>query len=190
MPWTLRLEVTFQHAHKTRWVTVSLGWLPLRLPDTQLDLWALVAYAPDFRRQIILLTNIPIDNAQVAEQVHTRWRFRRRIEHACRFHQEQGPDVKDMRVQTAEWMRRVFVLVLLAALFVYYIDQTWPPQAVFWLRRSGWQALPEHRCRRPLRPAHRHQCGLAGPYLHPIRPSSSYSQAQGDLQVITTNFGA
>jgi hypothetical protein len=42
-----------------------------------------------------------------------------------------------MRVQTVERMRRVFALVLHAALFVYHIDQTWPQQAVFWLRRLG-----------------------------------------------------
>ena len=54
-----------------------------------------------------------------------------------RFDQEQGLDVEDMRVQTVERMRRVFVLVLLAALFVYHIAQTWPHQAVLWLRRLG-----------------------------------------------------
>jgi hypothetical protein len=137
VPWTLQLEVAFHHAHKTRRVTVSLGWLPLRLPDTQQRLWALVAYDPDFRRQIMLLTNIPIDNAQVAEYVYTQWRCRPRIEQTYRFDQEQGLDVEDMRVQTVERMRRLFVLVLLAALFVYYIDQTWPHQAVVWLRHLG-----------------------------------------------------
>lgn len=137
VPWALRLEVAFQHAHETRRVTVSLGWLPLRLPDTQQRLWALVAYDPDFRRQIILLTNIPIDNAQAAQHVYTQWRCRPRIEHTYRFDQEQGLDVEDMRVQTVERMRRLFVLVLLAALFVFYSDQTWPRQAVIWLRRLG-----------------------------------------------------
>jgi hypothetical protein len=137
VPWTLRLQVAFHHAHKTRRVTVSLGWLPLRLPDTQQRLWALVAYDPDYRRQIILLTNVPLTTPEMAEQVYTQWRCRPRIEHTYRFDQEQGLDVEDMRVQTVERMRRVFVLVLLAALFVYYIDHTWPQQAVFWLRRLG-----------------------------------------------------
>ena len=137
VPWTLRLAVTFQHARKTRRTTVDLGWLPLRLPDTHQRLWALVAYDRDLRRQIILLTNIPITNLLDAEQVYTQWRSRPRIEHTYRFDQEQGLDVEDMRVRTLERMRRVFVLVLLAALFVYCIDQTWPQQAVLWLRQLG-----------------------------------------------------
>jgi len=34
-------------------------------------------------------------------------------------------------------MRRVLVLVLLAALFVYCIDQTWPRPVVLWRRQLG-----------------------------------------------------
>ena len=137
VPWSLQLAVTFQHARHARHTTVELGWLPLRLPDTQQRLWALVAYDRDLRRQIILLTNIPIENAADAEQVYHQWRQRPRIEHTYRFDQEQGLDVEDMRVHTLERMRRVFVLVLLAALFVYVVDQSWPRQALFWLRQLG-----------------------------------------------------
>lgn len=137
VPWRLHLQVTFQHARRMRRVTVNLGWLPLRLPDTQQQLWALIADDPDDQRQIILLTNVPLTTPEVAEQVYTQWRCRPRIEHTYRFDQEQGLDVEDMRVQTLERMRRVFVLVLLAALFVYYIAHTWPHQAVVWLRRLG-----------------------------------------------------
>ena len=42
-----------------------------------------------------------------------------------------------MRVQTLERMRRIFVLLLLAALFVYHIAHAWPHQMVLWLRRLG-----------------------------------------------------
>ena len=45
--------------------------------------------------------------------------------------------MEDMRVQTLERMRRVFVLVLLAALFVYHVAHAWPQQRVLWLRRLG-----------------------------------------------------
>ena len=137
VPWSLRLAVAFQHARKIRRTTVSLGWLTLRLLESQQRIWALVAYDLDLHRQIILLTNIPIANSQDAEQVYTQWRGRPRIEHTYRFDQEQGLDVEDMRVHSLERMRRLFVLVLLAALFVYFIDKTWPRQAVLWLRRLG-----------------------------------------------------
>lgn len=137
VPWTHRLQVAFRHARTTRRVTVRLGWLQLRIPETQQIVWALVIRDPDLQRRLILLTNIPSASAQEAETVYTEWRFRPRIEHTYRFDQEQGLDVEDMRVRTLERMRRIFVLVLLAALFVYHIDHSWPRQAVFWLRRLG-----------------------------------------------------
>jgi hypothetical protein len=137
VPWSSHLQVAFQHAHKVRRVTVRLGWLPLRLPNSQQRIWALVAYDPDCQRQLILLTNLPITDAQTAEDIYAQWRCRSRIEHTYRFDQEQGLDIEDMRVRTLERMRRVFILVLLAALFVYFIDHSWPQQAVCWLRRLG-----------------------------------------------------
>jgi hypothetical protein len=42
-----------------------------------------------------------------------------------------------MRVQTLERMRRIFALVLLAALPVYYIAHAWPQPMVLWLRHLG-----------------------------------------------------
>lgn len=137
VPWSHHLQVAFRHARTTRRVTVRLGWLQLRIPETQQVVWALVIRDPDRPRRIILLTNIPITSAQDAETIYTEWRFRPQIEHTYRFDQEQGLDVEDMRVRTLERMRRIFVLVLLSALFVYHIDHTWPRQAVFWLRRLG-----------------------------------------------------
>ena len=51
--------------------------------------------------------------------------------------QEQGLDVEDLRVRTLERMRRLFALVLLAAQFVFHLNQQWPLQAVLWLRKLG-----------------------------------------------------
>jgi hypothetical protein len=42
-----------------------------------------------------------------------------------------------MRAHSLEAMRRLFVLVLLTALFVAHIDHTWPAPAVSWLRSLG-----------------------------------------------------
>jgi hypothetical protein len=137
VPQLLKLRVTFTHARKVRHAEIALGWLMIRLLDTKQVLWALVAHDPDYNSDLVLLTNIPIRTAVEAEAVYTEWRYRPQIEHTYRFDQEDGLDVEDMRVQTLERMRRLFVLVLLAALFVYHVDHTWPQHMLLWLRRLG-----------------------------------------------------
>ena len=137
VPQPLKLRVTFAHARKVRRVDIALGWLMIRLLDTKQVLWALVAHDPDYNRDLVLLTNIPIRTAAEAKAVYTEWRYQPQIEHTYRFDQEDGLDVEDMRVQTLEPMRRLFVLVLLAALFVYHLDHTWPQHMLLWLRHVG-----------------------------------------------------
>ena len=89
-------------------------------------LWALVADDPDYDRDLVLLTSIPVRTAAEAQGVCTEWRYRPQIEHTYRFDQEDGLDVEDMRVQTLERRRRVFAPVLMAALFVYQLAHVWP----------------------------------------------------------------
>jgi hypothetical protein len=110
--------------------------LNLRVATHQ-ALWAVVAHNPSDDHDLVLLTNIPVRTAAEAQAVYTEWRYRPQIEHTYRFDQEAGLDVEDMRVQTLERMRRLFVLVLLAALFVYHIGHTWPQHTILWLRRLG-----------------------------------------------------
>ncbi|MGQ9598301.1 MAG: hypothetical protein ACUVWZ_02685 [Anaerolineae bacterium] len=137
VPLSLKFRVAFTHARKVRHVDLELGWLMIRLPNTHQVLWALVAHDPDYDRDLILLTSIPLRTAAEAQAVYTEWRYRPRIEHTYRFDQEAGLDVEDMRVQTLERMRRVFALVLMAALFVYHVAHVWPHRMVLWLRRLG-----------------------------------------------------
>jgi len=136
-PLRIRLRVTFTHARKVHRVKIALGWLRLRLPETHQRLWAVVAHHPDDDHDLVLLTNIPVRTAAEAQAVYTEWRYRPQIEHTYRFDQEAGLDVEDIRVQTVERMRRLFVMVLLAALFVYHIGHSWPQQTILWLRRLG-----------------------------------------------------
>jgi hypothetical protein len=96
-----------------------------------------VAHYPDDDHDLVLLTNIPVRTTAQAQAVYAEWRYRPQIEHTYRFDQEAGLDVEDMRVQTVERMRRLFVMVLLAALFVYHIGRNWPQHMVLWLRRLG-----------------------------------------------------
>jgi hypothetical protein len=130
-------RVAFSHAGRTRWVTLSFGRLACRLPDTQQALWVLVVHSPNRDRDLLLITNVPLTSQRVMREVYEDWRLRSRIEHGYRFDQEQGLDLEDLRVQTLERMRRLFVLVLLAAQFVFFINGTWPREAILWLRDLG-----------------------------------------------------
>lgn len=137
VPFTHTFRVTFNHARKKRRAQVKVGWLTLRLPDTQQRLWAVVIYDPPLDRTLVLLTNVPLFTIADVRQVYEDWRLRTRIEHGYRFDQEQGLDVEDMRVQSLEAMQRLFVLVLAAAQFVFYLIDSWPPRAVLWVRELG-----------------------------------------------------
>lgn len=130
-------RVAFMHAGQTRLVTLSFGRLACRLPDTPQRLWVLVIHSPTREYDLLLITNVPLTSQRVMRQVYEDWRLRSRVEHGYRFDQEQGLDLEDLRVQTLERMRRLFVLVLLAAQFVFFINGTWPRDAILWLRELG-----------------------------------------------------
>lgn len=135
--WQVTYQVLFQHAGRSHLAKLKMGWFLIRLRETHQQLWVLVA-EDDFQdKTLVLLTNIPLDNAEIAKQVYADWRLRGRIEHGYRFDQEQGLDVEDLRVRTLERMRRVFALVLLAAQFVFVLAKLWPAEAVRWLRMLG-----------------------------------------------------
>lgn len=138
--------VSFTHARQVHTVKMGFGWLQVRLRDTQQVLWVLVAHDEKRERDLILLTNVPLTHARSVRAVYRDWRLRSRIEHGYRFDQEQGLDVEDMRVQTLERMRRLFILVLLAAQFVCYSHRAWAQPATDWLRRLGGAlGLPQDR---------------------------------------------
>ncbi len=135
--WQVTFQAAFQHAGRTRLAKLQMGWFHIRLPDTHQKLWVLVAEDDLEKRTLVLLTNVPIRKHLTAQQLYNDWRLRGRIEHGYRFDQEQGLNVEDVRVHTLERMRRIFALVLLAAQFVFHLNQHWPPQAVLWLRKLG-----------------------------------------------------
>jgi hypothetical protein len=137
VPFETTFQVAFTHAGRTRLAKLSLGWFLIRLPDTHQQLWVLVAEDTTEDRTLVLLTNVPLIDLQHVKAVYEDWRLRGRIEHGYRFDQEQGLDVEDMRVRTLERMRRLFALVLVAAQFVFYLMETWPAKAVYWLRILG-----------------------------------------------------
>jgi hypothetical protein len=128
--------------------TIGVGWLEVRLPETNRRLWAVVAEEYDraaeqeeeeaaARCTLVLLTDVAVANADDARALYTDWRSKRRIEHGYRFCQEAGLDVEEMRVWSLERMRRLFILVLLAMQFVMHLMERWPKVAVRWLRQLG-----------------------------------------------------
>lgn len=143
-------EVEFHHAGKTRPATVKLGWAKIRLPQTDFAMGALIVQTlfededtnplseeEEDIRTIVLLVGKPIQGMNEAKEAYDDWRLRSRVEHVYRFDQEQGVDVEDVRVQTLERMRRQFALVLTAVTFIFSLIDTWPEEAVTWLRRLG-----------------------------------------------------
>lgn len=141
VPFEAEWVVEFKHAGYTRQAALQIGWLRVRLPESERDLWVLVAFEAGTEeakeRTLVLLTNVPIQSVEEAQSIYSDWRLRARIEHGYRFDQEAGLDVEDMRVQTVERMRRLFALVLVAAQFVFHLMEKWPSQAVQWLREVG-----------------------------------------------------
>lgn len=167
---THNFRVTFTHARQVRLAALDIGWFRFRLPGTAQDLWAIVAYEAAKDRTLVLLTNVPLTTITAVRTVYNDWRQRGRIEHGYRFDQEQGLDVEDMRVQTLARMQRLFILVLAAAQFVFFLIDAWPPSAVHWLRLLGGKL------------------GLAndldGPYLV-LRGLSALFQTLGTLSFLT-----
>jgi hypothetical protein len=137
IPFEFEQKVVFTHARKIRRVRTGFGWLQIRLLDTHQILGLVVAHSFDDDHNLILLTNVPLKRASQVRQVYRDWRLRGRIEQGYRFDQEEGLKVEDLRVETLERMRRLFVLVLLAAQFVCYIGRTWAQSAIQWLRKLG-----------------------------------------------------
>jgi len=137
VPFEFEQQVLFTHARKTRRARMGFGWFKIRLLETKQELWVLVAHDFEEQRDLILLTNVPLEKPESVRQIYRDWRLRGRIEHGYRFDQEEGLDVEDLRVETIERMRRLFVLVLLAAQFVSYIGRTWSRATVLWLRELG-----------------------------------------------------
>jgi hypothetical protein len=137
VPFAFEQQVEFTHARQTHRTRIGFGWFSIRLVETGQAVGVLVAHDFEDGHDLVLLTNVPLERAEVVRQVYADWRLRGRIEHGYRFEQEDGLDVEDLRVETLERMRRLFISVLVAAQFVAYLGRTWSHDAVRWLRQLG-----------------------------------------------------
>ncbi|MEM7126058.1 MAG: hypothetical protein AAF702_07010 [Chloroflexota bacterium] len=173
---THKFRVNFTHARKVRLADLDIGWFRFRLPGTEQELWAIVTYEEHKDRTLVLITNVPLLALSIVRSVYDDWRQRGRIEHAgaprARFDQEQGLDVEDMRVQTLERMKRLFILVLAAAQFVFFLIDSWPQPAILWIRYLGGKLGLDN--------------DLDGPYLV-LRGLASLFQALSTLSYLRIN---
>jgi hypothetical protein len=81
-------------------------------------MWALVVYHPEEDRTLVLLTYIPITYPAEAQLVYDQWRHHTPLSISITSsRKEAGLDVEDIRVQSLEVIRRLFVLVLLMVFF-------------------------------------------------------------------------
>ncbi len=135
VPFEFEQDVLFTHARQPRCARIRFGWFEVRLPETPQTLWGLVAHDAERQHDLSLLTHLPLPDPRTVRQVYGDWRQRSFIEQGYRFDQEEGLEVEDMRVETLERMRRLFILVLLAAQFICAIGRTWSPVAVVGLRQ-------------------------------------------------------
>jgi len=87
VPYQATFQVIFTHAGKKHLDMVKLGWFKIRIPGKTQELWALVADDQTIPRQLVLITNVPLETVQLVQQVYEDWRLRSRIEHGYRFDQ-------------------------------------------------------------------------------------------------------
>lgn len=52
------------------------------VPKQDRLLWVLVAHDPDLDHDVILITNVPIEDERDAQTLYIQWRYRPRIEHS------------------------------------------------------------------------------------------------------------
>ncbi len=135
---------TFTHAGRTIPVQMTLNWFRFRLPDHSGTAWAVVAqtYPQQERPQdfwlpplhLVLITQRPVRSLRHAWGVYRDWAQRGRIEPFYRFIQEDGLDVETILLRHLESFRRMLLIVLLAAFFIFQLAEAWSPVLIQWIR--------------------------------------------------------
>ena len=66
VPWQITYQIAFQHAGRSRLADLKMGWFQSRLPETQQQVWTLVAEDILHPNTLTLLTNIPFLSIPIA----------------------------------------------------------------------------------------------------------------------------
>ena len=125
----------FHHAGQTRVGRSTLDWIQARFAPDSPTYWAVIIDTDLFDTPLVLWTNRAVTNAERALAVYADWQRRPTIEHLHRFIQEDGLLVEDMQLEPLESKRRLFLLILAAALFVLRLPDMWEPSLITWVRQ-------------------------------------------------------
>jgi hypothetical protein len=125
----------FHHAGQTRVGRSTLDWIQARFAPDAPTYWAVIIDTDLFDTPLVLWTNRAVTEAELALAVYADWQRRPTIEHLHRFIQEDGLLVEDMQLEPLESKRRLFLLILAAALFVLRLPDLWEPSVITWVRQ-------------------------------------------------------
>jgi hypothetical protein len=135
MPGQVCRTTEFHHAGQTRVGHSTLDWLQARFAPDAPSYWAVIIETDLFDTPLVLWTNRAVTDAERALAVYADWQRRPTIEHLHRFIQEDGLLVEDMQLEPLESKRRLFLLILAAALFVLRLPEMWEPSLITWVRQ-------------------------------------------------------
>ena len=110
---------------KPRRVLLSYGAAPVRLPGHQVPLWLVVVWGFG-KEPLMLLTNVPCNDAKNLRRVVLSYGKRWAAEEALRFVKcgTDGFEIEDVRVLRYEALRRLVFFAFLAAGFVADLERT------------------------------------------------------------------
>jgi hypothetical protein len=99
----------------------EVGRLQIRLLTRHQVLWVLAGHEPTVHSDVVPISGVPIQTAHDTQMVSAACRYRPPIERTHRFDWEERLETEEIRVRTSQWIRRLFALVLLVALFVHHV---------------------------------------------------------------------
>lgn len=136
----------FTHAGRTIPVRVHLAWARLRLPEDSFEFWVVKAQTEVIGRErppdmwlppphlVLVVIGRPIKNARQAWQAYQDWTQRGQIDLFYRFIQEDGLDVEKILLHKLERFRRLLLLIVILAFFIFHLEHWWSPVLLRWLR--------------------------------------------------------
>ena len=136
----------FTHAGRTVPVRVHLNWARFRLPEDSFEAWIVTAHTEVIGRErppdlwlppphiVLVVVGRPVHSARQAWQAYQDWAQRGQIELFYRFLQEDGLDVEKILLHKLERFRRLLLLIVMLAFFVFHLEHWWSPVLIQWLR--------------------------------------------------------